>query len=66
VLQRRSQDGGHGGKLFNLQLSQRTALVPLFDSKGRVRRDHVRVQGRDEAHPEGGYFIEWREQEGRQ
>ena len=34
----------------------------LFDSKGRVRRDHVRVQGRDEAHPEGGYFIEWREQ----
>src|ERR1017187_995914 len=33
----------------------------LFDSKGRVRRDHVRVQGRDEAHPEGGYFIEWRE-----
>jgi len=33
----------------------------LFDSKGRVRRDHVRVQGGDEVHPEGGYFIEWRE-----
>jgi integrase len=32
----------------------------LFDSKGRVRRDHVRLQGRDEVHPEGGYFIEWR------
>ena len=32
----------------------------LFDSKGRVRRDHVRVQGGDEVHPEGGYFIEWR------
>jgi integrase len=32
----------------------------LFDSKGRVRRDHVRIQGRDEVHPEGGYFIEWR------
>ena len=34
----------------------------LFDSKGRVRRDHIRVHGRDEVHPEGGYFIEWREQ----
>jgi len=33
----------------------------LFDSMGRVRRDHVRLQGRDEVHPEGGYFIEWRE-----
>ena len=34
----------------------------LFDSKGRVRRDHVRVQSRDEVHPEGSYFIEWREE----
>jgi hypothetical protein len=34
----------------------------LFDSKGRVRRDHVRVKGKDEVHPEGGYFIEWRVQ----
>jgi integrase len=31
----------------------------LFDSKGRVRRDHVRVGGKDETHPEGSYFIEW-------
>lgn len=31
----------------------------LFDSKGRVRRDHVRVNGIDESHPEGSYFIEW-------
>ena len=31
----------------------------LFDSKGRVRRDHVRVNGSDETHPEGSYFIEW-------
>ena len=27
-------------------------LVPaLFDSKGRVRRDHVMIEGRDEALP---------------
>lgn len=31
----------------------------LFDSKGRVRRDRVRVNGKDESHPEGSYFIEW-------
>jgi integrase/recombinase XerD len=31
----------------------------LFDSKGRVRRDHVFVAGRDETHPEGSYFIQW-------
>jgi integrase/recombinase XerD len=35
-------------------------LAPaLFDTKGRIRRDHVRVDGIDELHPEGGYFIEW-------
>src|ERR1700677_3145267 len=31
----------------------------LFDSRGRVRRDHVRVNGIDETHPEGSYYIEW-------
>jgi integrase len=31
----------------------------LFDSKGRVRRDHVVVDGRDETHSEGSYYLEW-------
>jgi integrase len=31
----------------------------LFDTKGRVRRDHVTVEGRDELHPEGVYFLHW-------
>lgn len=31
----------------------------LFDSKGRVRRDRVRIAGQEELHPEGSYFIEW-------
>ena len=31
----------------------------LFDSKGRVRRDHVLIDGNDQNHPEGSYFIEW-------
>jgi integrase/recombinase XerD len=31
----------------------------LFDSKARVRRDHVAVEGRDVLHPEGVYFLQW-------
>jgi len=31
----------------------------LFDTKNRVRRDHVLVAGNDEIHPEGSYFIQW-------
>ena len=31
----------------------------LFDSKNRVRRDHVLVAGKDEVHVEGSYFIQW-------
>jgi len=34
----------------------------LFDTKGRVRKDHVRVNGNDENHPEGSYFMEWWDQ----
>ena len=34
----------------------------LFDKRGRVRRDHVRVAGKDELHPEGSYFVEWWDQ----
>lgn len=31
----------------------------LFDSRGRVRRDHVVVDGKDETHTEGSYYVEW-------
>src|SRR6516165_5424363 len=35
-------------------------LVPaLFDSKARVRRDHVMIEGGDETHSEGSYYLEW-------
>jgi integrase/recombinase XerD len=46
--------------LKQVKTDSRWVLVTaLFDSKGRVRRDHVRVNGADETHPEGSYFIEW-------
>jgi len=31
----------------------------LYDSRGKIRRDQVRVKGQDEHHPEGTYFLEW-------
>jgi hypothetical protein len=35
-------------------------LAPAwFDSKGRVRRDHVEIDGKDEVHAEGSYYLEW-------
>jgi integrase/recombinase XerD len=48
-------------KLFKrIKINEKWMLAEaLFDSKGRLRRDHVRVQGKDETHPEGSYFIEW-------
>jgi integrase/recombinase XerD len=49
--------------LKQVKLLHRWMLTPaLFDSRGRVRPDHVRVKGKDETHPEGSYFIEWWEQ----
>ena len=48
--------------LKQIKLPHRWILATaLFDSRGRIRPDHVRVKGKDETHPEGSYFIEWSE-----
>ena len=36
-----------------------TFATALFDGKDPVRRSHVLINAKDEAHVEGGYFIEW-------
>lgn len=36
-------------------------FVPVLERKGKIVRDHVRVAGREEHHPEGSYYIEWYE-----
>jgi integrase/recombinase XerD len=49
--------------LKQIKVDSAWALAPaLFDSKGRIRRDHVMIEGRDEAHPEGSYFLEFWDQ----
>jgi integrase/recombinase XerD len=46
--------------LKKIKIDDNWKLTPaLYDSKGRVRRDHVGVKGRDELHPEGAYYLEW-------
>ena len=46
--------------LKKIKINGNWTLAPvLFDSKGRVRRDHVKIQGRDEDHPEGSFYLEW-------
>jgi integrase/recombinase XerD len=48
-------------KLFKqVKIEDKWALAAvLFDGKGRVRKDRVLVNGQEENHPEGSYFIEW-------
>ena len=33
----------------------------VFSSNGRIKQDAVLVDGREERHPEGAYYIDWRE-----
>jgi integrase len=51
-------------KLYKrIKINEKWVLAQaLFDSKGRIRRDHVVVDGRDEAHAEGSYFLEFWDQ----
>jgi integrase len=37
-------------------------FAPVVEIKGKVVRDHVSIAGQDEHHPEGTYYLEWREQ----
>lgn len=35
--------------------------VPAVEKNGKVVRDHVLIQGKDEHHPEGRYYLDWYE-----
>ncbi len=49
--------------LKQVKIDSAWILAPtLLDSKGRIRRDHVMIDGRDEIHPEGSYFLEFWDQ----
>jgi integrase/recombinase XerD len=46
-------------KISTVDGAKWTLVQALFDTKGRVRRDHVTVESRDEFHSEGSYYLEW-------
>jgi integrase/recombinase XerD len=57
---------GTGGYSVNLTKRIQTAnglrYCPVLESaNGRVKPDYVLVNGRREQHPEGAYYLEWRE-----
>lgn len=36
-------------------------FAPIVERKGKIIRDHVLIDGREEHHPEGRYYLEWYE-----
>jgi integrase/recombinase XerD len=36
-------------------------FAPVVERNGKIVRDHVLVNGKDEHHPEGRYYLEWYE-----
>lgn len=44
-----------------IKLDGKWQFVPIVERNGKIARDHVLVHGKDEHHPEGCYYLEWRE-----
>jgi len=44
-----------------IKLGSKWPFAPVVERNGRIVRDHVWVQKRDEHHPEGRYYLEWYE-----
>jgi hypothetical protein len=38
---------------------RQVAFTPVVERKGKIIRDHVLINGKDEHHPEGRYYLEW-------
>jgi integrase len=44
-----------------VKIQDKWRFAPVVQKNGKIVRDHVRVQGKAASHPEGSYYIEWRE-----
>jgi integrase/recombinase XerD len=44
-----------------IKSNDRWRFAPVVERNGKIVRDHVRIAGQVESHPEGHYFIEWYE-----
>ena len=44
-----------------IKIDDKWPFAPVVERKGKIIRDHVLVNGKDEHHPEGRYYLEWYE-----
>ena len=44
-----------------VKIQDKWRFAPVVQKNGKIVRDQVRVQGKAACHPEGSYYIEWRE-----
>lgn len=44
-----------------VKIQDKWRFAPVVQKNGKIVRDQVRVQGKAASHPEGSYYIEWRE-----
>lgn len=44
-----------------VKIEDKWRFAPVVQKNGKIVRDQVRVQGKAASHPEGSYYIEWRE-----
>ncbi|AXC15393.1 Phage integrase [Acidisarcina polymorpha] len=44
-----------------IKIDGKWPFAPVIEHNGKIVRDHVLVNGKDEHHPEGRYYLEWYE-----
>jgi hypothetical protein len=43
-----------------MKLDGKWRFAPVVERNTKITRDHILVNGKDEHHPEGCYYLEWR------
>jgi len=56
---RTRQYAGRVNVIKRIKVGDRWPFAPVVEKNGKLVRDHVRVSGRDEHHPEGRYYLDW-------
>lgn len=60
-MARTSQYSDRVNVIKRIKLGAKWPFAAVVERNGKIVRDHVLVNGRDEHHPEGRYYLEWYE-----
>lgn len=44
-----------------VKINGKWAFAPVVERDGKIIRDYVRINGKEEHHPEGRYYLDWYE-----